>query len=95
MADHESLTLARRQQPEVDQSLLPREEEHYDGLDVGRRLEREGALPPTMPVGLFADMLWGLMNIGTFGSLVLERGWSLDKYGCRVRDTIRLQIAAP
>src|SRR4051812_37355561 len=92
---HEALTVARRQHPEVDQTLLVREEEHYDGLlDVGRRLERDDALPPTMPVDLFADMLWGLMNIGTFRNLVLERGWSLDQYGCWVRDTIRLQIAA-
>ena len=92
---HESLMMARRQHPEVDQTLLPREEEHYDGLlDVGRRLEREGALPPTMPAGLFADMLWGLMNIGTYRNLVLERGWPLDQYRCWVRDTMRLQIAA-
>ncbi len=92
---HESLMLARRQHPEVEQTLRPREEEHYDGLiDVGRRLEREGALPPTMPVGLFADMLWGLMNIGTFRNLVIERGWSLDQYRRWVSDTIRLQIGA-
>src|SRR3954464_1941708 len=41
---HESLMMARRQHPEVDQTLVPREQEHYDGLlDVGRRLERDGA----------------------------------------------------
>jgi AcrR family transcriptional regulator len=92
---HESLTMARRQHPEVDQTLLLREQEHYEGLlDVGRRLEREGVLPPTMPVGLFTDMLWGLMNIGTFRNLVLERAWPLDQYKCWVRDTIRLQIGA-
>ena len=92
---HESLTVARRQHPEVDQTLIPREEEHYEGLlDVGRRLERDGALPPTMPVGLFADMLWGLLNIGTYRNLVVERGWSPEQYKCWVRDTIRLQIAA-
>ena len=92
---HESLTMARRQHPEVDQTLVPREEEHYDGLlDVGRRLEREGALPPTMPVGLFADMLWGLLNVGTFRNLVVERGWSLEQYRLWVRDTMRLQLGA-
>jgi AcrR family transcriptional regulator len=92
---HESLTVARRQHAEVDQTLLPREAEHYEGLlDVGCRLERDGALPPTMPVGLFADMLWGLMNIGTYRNLVIERGWSPDQYRCWVRDTIRLQIGA-
>ena len=39
-------------------------------------------------------MLWGLMNIGTYRNLVIERGWSPDQYRCWVRDTIRLQIAA-
>ena len=92
---HEALTVARRQHPEVDQTLRPREKEHYDGLlDVGHRLEREGALPPTIGVGLFADMLWGLMNVGTYRNLVIERGWSLEQYRGWVRDTIRLQIAA-
>jgi hypothetical protein len=87
--------MARRQHREVDQTLLVREKEHYDGLlDVGRRLEREGALPPTTPVDLFTDKLWGLMNIGTFRNLVLERGWPLDQYRSWVRDTIRLQIGA-
>src|SRR5919107_748432 len=93
---HESLTRGRRQHPEGDQTLLLRAGEHYDGLlDGGRRLERDDALPPTMPVDLFADMLWGLMNIGTFRNLVLARGWPLDQYRCWVRDTIRLQIGAP
>jgi AcrR family transcriptional regulator len=92
---HESLTVARRQHPEVDQTLIPREEEHYEGLlDVGRRLERDGALPPTMSVGLFTDMLWGLMNLGTFRNLVIERGWSLEQYRDWVRDTIRLHIGS-
>jgi len=92
---HESLTVARRQHPEVDQTLVPREEEHYEGLlDVGRRLERDGALPPAMPVGLFTDMLWGLLNLGTFRNLVVERGWSLEQYRDWVRDTIRLHIGA-
>ena len=92
---HESLTVARRQHPEVDQTLVPREEENYEGLlDVGRRLERDGALPPAMPVGLFTDMLWGLLNLGTFRNLVVERGWSLEQYRDWVRDTIRLHIGA-
>jgi len=92
---HESLTVARRQHPEVDQTLIPREEEHYEGLlDVGRRLERDVALPLTMPVGLFTDMLWGLLNLGTFRNLVVERGWSLEQYRDWVRDTIRLHIGA-
>ena len=38
--------------------------------------------------------LWGLLNIGTYRNLVIERGWSPEQYRCWVRDTIRLQIAA-
>jgi AcrR family transcriptional regulator len=92
---HEALTVARRQFPEVDETLRPREQERYDGLlKLGRRLEGEGALPPNIGAGMFADMLWGLLNIGTYQNLVNERSWSLDQYRRWVRDTIRLQIGA-
>jgi AcrR family transcriptional regulator len=92
---HEALTMARRQHPEVEATLRPRENERYDDLlDLGRRLERDSALPPDMPIGMFADMLWGLLNIGTYKNLVIERSWSLDQYRHWVRDTIRLQIGA-
>ena len=37
-------------------------------------------------------MLWGLISVGTFKSLVIERGWSLDQYRRWVRDAVRLQI---
>jgi AcrR family transcriptional regulator len=92
---HDVLAMARWQHPEVEETLRPREEDRYgELLDRGCRLEREGALPPTIGVGTFADMLWGLINVGTYRSLVIERGWSLDQYRRWVRDTIRLQIGA-
>ena len=92
---HETLEMARRQHPEVDETLRPREEDRYGGLlDLARRLKRERALPPNIRVGMFADMLWGLLNVGTYRSLVIERGWSLDQYARWVRNTIRLQIGA-
>lgn len=92
---HEALQMARRQHPEVEETLRPREEDRYRPmLDLGRRLKREGALPAHIPAGMFADMLWGLLGVGTYRSLVLERGWSLDQYRRWVRNTIRLQISA-
>ncbi|MCW3003789.1 MAG: hypothetical protein JWQ20_3087 [Conexibacter sp.] len=92
---HEALQVARRQHPEVEETLRPREEERYgELLDRGRRLKRERALPPNIRAGTFADMLWGLLNVGTYRALVIERDWSLDQYRCWVRDTIRLQIGA-
>ncbi len=92
---HEALQMARRQHPEVEETLRPREEERYgELLDLGRWLKREGALPRNIRVGSFADMMWGLMNVGTYRNLVIERGWSLDQYTRWVRNTIRLQIGA-
>lgn len=92
---HEALTMARRQHPEVDQTLRPREKERYDELlGLGHRLEREGGLAPKIGVGLFADLLWGLLNVGTYRSLVVERDWSLDQYEQWVGTTLRLQVGA-
>jgi AcrR family transcriptional regulator len=89
----EVLAVARRQHPEVEQTLKPRDDERYgELLNLGHRLEKEGELPPTIGVALFADMLWGLMNTGTYRNLVIERGWSLDEYRQWVRDTVRLHL---
>ncbi len=41
-----------------------------------------------------ADLIWGLMNVGSYRALVLERGWPLDRYGAWMRDTLRLQVGA-
>ena len=93
---HEALSTARRQHPEVEATLRPRDEERYrEVVDIGRRLEKEGELPPGIDVGTFADMYWGLMNVGTYRNLVVERDWSLDAYEHWVRRTIRLLIGAP
>jgi AcrR family transcriptional regulator len=90
---HEALVMARRQYPEVDATLRPREEDRYAGLlDFGHRLEREGALPQKLDAVTFADMLCGLINAGTYRALVVERGWSFEDYELWVRNTVRLQI---
>lgn len=92
---HEAFTMARRQHPEVEETLRPREQEHYGAvLNLGCRLEREGVLPPNIDVDTFADTLWGLLNIGTYRSLVLERGWPLDRYRRWLGDMIRGQLGA-
>ena len=92
---HEALSTARRQHPEVEETLRPRDEERYrEVVDIGSRLEKEGELPGETDVGTFADMYWGLMNVGTYRNLVVERDWSLDDYKRWVRRTIRLLIGA-
>ena len=92
---HEALTTARRQHPEVEETLRPREAQRYgELLERARALEREGALPSTVRVEALADMLWGLVSVGTYTSLVNERGWSLAQYERWVRDSIRLHLSA-
>ncbi|HWI05043.1 MAG TPA: helix-turn-helix domain-containing protein, partial [Acidimicrobiales bacterium] len=78
---HEALVVARRHFPEVDETLRPREDERYQELvRLGRWLKKEHNLPSGMSAGTFADMLWGLNSLGTFRNLVIERGWSIDRY---------------
>jgi AcrR family transcriptional regulator len=92
---HEALVVARRHHPEVDETLRPREEERYQEMArLGRWLKKEQVLPPKMRVGTFADILWGLASLGTHQNLVVERGWSIDRYTRWVRDTIRSQLNA-
>lgn len=92
---HEALVVARRHHPEVDQTLRPREAARYGEIErLGRWLKREGALPPRMGVGRFADMMWGLGSIGTFYNLVIERRWSNARYVTWVRRTMHLHLSA-
>lgn len=90
---HEALVVARRHHSEVDETLRPREEERYqETVRIGRWLRKEGELAPGMRISTFADILWGLTSLGTFRSLVIERGWLTDRLTRWVRDTIRTQL---
>ena len=92
---HEALVMARRHHPEVDETLRAREGDRYqETVRLGRWLKKEGELPPKVSVRTFADWLWGLGSLGTFQNLVIERGWSKDRWARWVRDTIRAQLAA-
>jgi AcrR family transcriptional regulator len=90
---HEVLVTARRHHPEVNETLRPREEERYaEIVKLGRWMKKEGALPSTMQVATFADIFWGLTSTGTYINLVVERGWSVDRYEQWARNTILLQV---
>lgn len=91
---HEALVVARRHHEEVDATLRPREEERYqEYVRLVRWLKREGALSPHLKVATAADILWGLLSLGTFVNLVVERGWSPDRFVAWVRATVRAQFA--
>lgn len=90
---HEALVVARRHHPEVEETLRPREAERYDEVvKLARWLKKDGHLPAGLRVGTFADTYWALTSIGTFTSLVIERGWSLERFARWVGDTLRAQL---
>lgn len=78
---HEALVLARRHHEEVDETLAAREKERYDELlRLGRWLRKDGALAPPMRPAEFADIYWGVLSVGTYRALVIERGWTHARY---------------
>ncbi|MBA3744385.1 TetR/AcrR family transcriptional regulator [Sporichthya sp.] len=90
---HEALVMARRHHAEVAATLRPREDERYqDYVRLARWLKREGALPAQMRVATVADILWGLLSLGTFQNLVIERSWSTERFTAWVRTTVRAQL---
>ncbi|HUR75952.1 MAG TPA: helix-turn-helix domain-containing protein [Sporichthya sp.] len=92
---HEALVVARRHHEEVDATLRPREEERYqEYVRLARWMKREGELPAQMRAATFADILWGLLGLGTFQNLVIERGWSTERFTAWVRATVRAQLSA-
>jgi AcrR family transcriptional regulator len=93
---HEALVVARRHHPEVDETLRPREAQRYEDLRrLARWLKKDGMLPSGMTVATYADIQWGLTSIGTFTNLVVERGWSVDRFAGWVRETLLLHLRAP
>ena len=82
---HEALATARQQHPEVDETLRAREEERYrELLDIGSGSRRKASCRRGSRQHVRRHY-WGLMNAGTYRSLVIERGWSLEEYHRWVR----------
>jgi AcrR family transcriptional regulator len=91
---HETFVMARRHHPEVDDTLRPREAERYAEIArLARWLKDEGVLAPGTRASHLADSYWGLTSTGTFVNLVIERGWSLDRFKRWVRDLLNTHLA--
>ncbi len=48
--------------------------------DIVERLHRDGALAPGWSLDESADVLWTMLSIRSWESLVLERGWPVSRY---------------
>ncbi|MEJ2600849.1 MAG: TetR/AcrR family transcriptional regulator [Anaerolineales bacterium] len=49
------------------------------------RLEQDGRLDPRWKTEAAIDVLWTLLSIQTWESLVIERGWSKQQYSTKLR----------
>jgi AcrR family transcriptional regulator len=65
------------------------QDERLQGLAVfARALHDEGHLRPDVPVEEARDLLWACNSPETYDLLVLQRGWTPQRYGRWVADTL-------
>jgi AcrR family transcriptional regulator len=57
--------------------------------DIVERLHGEGALAPGWSLDEAADVLWTMLSIRSWESLVLERGWPVSRYVSRMQELTR------
>ena len=54
--------------------------------DIVGRLHRDGVLAPGWSLEEAADVLWTMLSIRSWESLVLERGWPVSRYVSRMQE---------
>ncbi|MBA3636204.1 MAG: TetR/AcrR family transcriptional regulator [Rubrobacteraceae bacterium] len=57
--------------------------------DIVGQLHRDGTLAPGWSLEEAADVLWTMLSISSWESLVLERGWPVSRYVGRMQDLTR------
>lgn len=78
----------------VDEGAVAAWQDRMDGLRNGpcrflvERLEADGQLAPSWPTATAIDILWALLSVQTWESLVVERGWSQEAYASHLQAVI-------
>jgi AcrR family transcriptional regulator len=87
---------------ESDEGAAAAWQDRMDSLRDGpcryliERLEEDGRLDPEWETETAVDVLWTLISIQTWESLVIERGWSDVQYAANLKQIIkRALIATP
>ncbi|GAC1329183.1 MAG: hypothetical protein NVSMB17_05340 [Candidatus Dormibacteria bacterium] len=87
---HSALWRAASSDPEVALLWTRFLERLYAGqLNLTGRLSELGALRADLDPGSAADILQALARPEAYDALVLDRGWSLDRWAAYLEDTIR------
>lgn len=61
---------------------------HTHSRAVAQRLAAEGVLAPGWTEADAADLIWSLTSIRTYEDLVIDRGWSLNRYRQRIKASL-------
>lgn len=61
---------------------------------IARWLEKEGTLGPGLSARTATDLIWALTNIPFWRALVVDRGWSKDRYKRHLRKILRSAVCA-
>lgn len=79
-----------RKDPDLDATWeAPREGRFADCLRMGEWLERDGVLAPGVTARDAADVLWMMASMPSYASLVIQRGWSPQRWTRWVRAALQ------
>jgi AcrR family transcriptional regulator len=78
----------RRQWDEIEGSRLEGQGR------FAQMLAERGALKPGLPVDVATDITWTLCSLAVYDSLVLDRGWSDERYQAWLADALARELLA-
>lgn len=86
---------ARGSDPELGRLWVEMESRRFDGQGrLVRMLADRGALRPGLAVDAAIDATWTLCSLAVYDLLVLERGWSDDRYQAWLADALVCELVA-
>ena len=72
----------------------PKEGRYADCLRLGTWLERDGVLARAVSAGDVADALWMMTSMRSYEALVVQRGWSSERWTRWIRKALRRMLLA-
>lgn len=91
----DALAPPARTDPDLEATWeAPREGRYADCWRIGEWLERDGALAPGVSVRDAADLLWMMVSMPSYASLVLQRGWKPERWIRWVRAVLHRELLA-
>ncbi|WBX84878.1 TetR/AcrR family transcriptional regulator [Sphingosinicella microcystinivorans] len=88
--------LLRRQDPDAERAWQDRLDSRRDQCRyIVERLVEEKRLRPDLSPGIAADLAWSLTSFRMWDELVVQCGWTAERYGTYVSALIENAIVAP